>query len=623
MATLKSLLDAYGTPPPEICLDWAWQLEKLSRDSMKRQERSTEELPSHGDGLGRPARAPRVTTGRTPAAEPRLAKNDDATTGHSLGWDEIAVDASGQLELSVADKPCSCDALVSQLVVWSAGAAISCNDTGTALTQVPPARLDLNELRLATLRLVEEIQPDNPRMTPSSSEIGGVATDEVAMCPIATSRRKDSPESMKLGSAQTSAQPRILPANKRIREGSRAGFRKKHILGLVALIGIFGAVCMLLPSARQSTPPAGEPKSALASERIDPRALSTIRQAGDSQFDVEQGTNNRDISLSSTDSIVALETGIGVSPSPLETTPSTLSLVDLPPSPLEQTSSSATGISLASSGSPKAKNGAESPLTTERTVVEEIQNSARQAEATFREIDLRPRTGSTATETSPQPAAAPALGALPPLKIECESMRQIFKLKDLEIPKPKDPTWRMRLDVSDGFVVEPSGIQLLSPLGSVHWLVYDSQAKSPRTRIIVQAQQAGGRKGDVQWRLFGNAEDLPALNLPLARQWLDPLRNRLKQFDQFIQLKRNELLTEGKRQGLSSNSRSLIGTQRKWADQQDKILKRCLIVIAETDRLVGLVDGQFQIHAQLQDGAGENAPALLTYGSMEAQANEQ
>lgn len=570
MESLRSLLDKFGTPPPEICLDWAWQLEQLSRSS-------TSEAAS--DALEEPC----------------------------LEWNRIGVDEAGQLMLLDAEVPVTSRAMVSQLVKWSSESAMSQGNASERDTQSLSEEVRIDELRRAILRLI-----DGEEVVTSAAARSTRESSRNALVHRTTSTQKTGSIHNKSEIVRRSWMDHSDPSNKLSHRQQRKSTSRKVLIGLIATAAMLGIMWVAIISSRQSARAVSD--RALVQDHSAGRGASLITSEPQPTLGFE--ANNEQLALSTTDDLIALSADTRAPPLLPQKSLDLSMLDDTRGSFIGSLGNPTDAARIQVTATDQVIANDDVPLNTQKTVDEEIQNVARKAGAESREIQVSTselvdaRLNTTSTDASGKNAIAP-------LVINCESMRQVFKLKDEVALNPKEPVWRMRLDASAGFVVEPAGVQQLAARGSVFWAIYDAEAKPPRTRIVVQAQQASGRKGDVLWRVIGGSEDLPSLGLPLSRQWLDPLRNRLKQFEQFIQLTRDQLVRQSKQPAIPPNARSLMSAHRQWADQQSKVLERSLAVIAETDRLVGLVDGQFEVHGQLQDGIDEHAPVLLKFGSIE------
>ena len=246
-----------------------------------------------------------------------------------------------------------------------------------------------------------------------------------------------------------------------------------------------------------------------------------------------------------------------------------------------------------------------------RTVLSDLQSATQQAEAEIAEIatslarpSYRSIQGDVGTE----------LLELHPICLDFEAMRHSFKLNRLLPTIPKEPVWKLTLSAAQGFVVAPPSEQSVDSRAMATWTVYDPNSEPPRTKIVAQARQYGSRRGDLAWRLFATSENLPTLAIPLNRKWREPMLNQLHQFSQYLHVFREQVQLQKRQSNLPAHVRASLSAQRDWVDQQNKSLEHAKTAIAETDRLVDLLDGQFEISGELADAAATSS-VILRLGS--------
>lgn len=178
--------------------------------------------------------------------------------------------------------------------------------------------------------------------------------------------------------------------------------------------------------------------------------------------------------------------------------------------------------------------------------------------------------------------------------------------------RAREPRWTARIEVADDFVCEPAALQTLDARTGAQWRIYDKEAKSPRACIIVSVRQRSSRDASLEWSLRGGADDLPGLHLPVARKWLDTLSAQLK-----VTAASLRGITDVPTQNVPKELRSLAQNQRQLARQQLAVANRLLTFLADLDRLASLLDDELVCHVELRDGDG--GPLLLAYGTCEAE----
>ncbi|MCC6509493.1 MAG: hypothetical protein IT423_10320, partial [Pirellulaceae bacterium] len=176
-----------------------------------------------------------------------------------------------------------------------------------------------------------------------------------------------------------------------------------------------------------------------------------------------------------------------------------------------------------------------------------------------------------------------------------------FPPKDQQ-PKARAYTWSLCIQELEGMVIEPAAAQQLETRSMVQWRIFDAADKSPRACLIVQAMQRGGRDAAVDVLLCGGAEDLPELRVPLGRKWLDPLKLQM----QSVTLQSRMVIDQLSNSDLPQELRSQAAQYRKLLGAQIKLSQRLVTVMADLDRLAGLVDGQIMCEAEIVgDSAAE------------------
>lgn len=119
LSNLQSILDRLGQPPPELCLDWVWQLQRIGRKKFAAWEK---ELSSR-------------------TASPSLE-----TQSQHTAWNDVWIDSNGKLDFrqsknaSDSDASLSLQQLVDQLLDWS-------GHTNSQAEIASPTRLSPAKLR--------------------------------------------------------------------------------------------------------------------------------------------------------------------------------------------------------------------------------------------------------------------------------------------------------------------------------------------------------------------------------------------------------------------------------------------------------------------------------------------
>ena len=199
-----------------------------------------------------------------------------------------------------------------------------------------------------------------------------------------------------------------------------------------------------------------------------------------------------------------------------------------------------------------------------------------------------------------------------PLMLRTSPMLQTQKLAAKIKVRPRRPVWQILLSVDDEFELTPNEPQTVTDRQITTWLLADSDDKDSHVRLVVQAQAAMGRQTALRWRIFGGAEDLPNLMLPLDKEILQPFQERLRTYSKMAQLEADRLrqLSSGAERDL----RASLSKQRANLEAQLKLVSRLSTVVAKAQLLDDLLRSQLTVYAKLQDGTGSDAPTLLQFG---------
>lgn len=214
--------------------------------------------------------------------------------------------------------------------------------------------------------------------------------------------------------------------------------------------------------------------------------------------------------------------------------------------------------------------------------------------------------GSVANHTD----ANPDVLRQPAIMLTREMTHHHHELPKSWLRRPREPYWSVALEASEGFVIEPATPQELPPRSQATWRVVDQQAKSPRAFVIVNVFNRGKREAALDWQVRGGAEDLPQLQLPLARRWLDPLAAQLQ-----LSARQLRAQLENSQSNFRPAPRQFSREQRRLAHEQLLLTDRLIEIIADVDRLATLLDSEIIGSAILRSEAG--GKPLLAYGELD------
>ena len=135
----------------------------------------------------------------------------------------------------------------------------------------------------------------------------------------------------------------------------------------------------------------------------------------------------------------------------------------------------------------EAQRSGSSPTETavelrERNVMQELETLTKTAASSSVESDLAVRDAENSSAISE------------PLMLHTSPMVQTQKLAAKIRLRPRQPVWQILLSVDDEFELTPKEPQDVTDRQITTWLLTDSDSKSPKVRLVLQAQAAPGRQ---------------------------------------------------------------------------------------------------------------------------------
>ena len=568
MASAAIWLDELGIPPREVCLDWAWQIQSQF-------------------------------------AEHRRSIRGDAA---ALDWRRIEVSPTGELLLPPNLQDYSPDSRLRDLLRWAKG------NVAATPNEAEPAEngvfLDLHEqlCKLTANRISPVAEhllpvPDSPRDSSHSTDGFG-------------------PESFKPVVTQIAGKRASKKSNKNAHLFQQVVVAiKEHKLAAALVAVSLAAVCCFVLFFREQKLKTVEVSS--AKPVAEEGKLTSEERAKDSSSDVDDA--NVLATIPEMPLIDPSEPVVGeVAPVTMPSISSSL-ITGSDRSKLGNSTEASTAESLevaavipSDQASPVVTNPLESSDASElknRDVMQELDELTKSAANRTLESDMAMPEAMDSSSSAESSKADPTNGGAAiaePLMLGTSPMLQTHKLASKIKVRPRQPVWQMRLSVDDEFELTPKEPQDVSDRQLTTWLLSDSDATSPIVRLVIQAQAAPGRQAALRWRVFASAEDLPELMLPLDKEILNPLQDRLRVYAQMAQREADRL-----KQLASSAERDLraaMNKQRTHLESQSKLASRISTVVAEARLLDDLLRSQLTVHAKLVDGSDSGAPAFLQFG---------
>ncbi|MDX1930391.1 MAG: hypothetical protein SFV81_27955 [Pirellulaceae bacterium] len=591
MVSAAIWLDQLGIPPREVCLDWAWQIESQFADAR--------------------------TTIRCETA--------------TLDWQRIEVSNTGELLMPPDFQNYSPTERLHELLSWAEGGEVS---KAVSL----PAHRDsedlLKQLRGLTVGCITETAKD--------ANANPVAMNETAHVLSAQTKveAEFGPSPNSLLSLQRSPSSRQLKkkpsaSNSLLTNQLSGVLQQPKLIAVLACVGIACGIFALNIGAHKDS--ASESIASSQPQELKNKELNTGKTRED---ETEQELDDAS-ALATIPEMPTLEMS---EPGVADIAPPTMpSISNSLIAGLDRTESRNLPDSSVAEGVGKEAELAVVPTDTEpsgiasateasdasdllnRDVMQELEGLTKSAASQALETDLELSGVSDGVMNLDSVGSVPGQsnvglantgqedsGQAEPIMLRTSPMNQTHKLASKIKFRPRQPIWHIRLSVDDEFELTPREPQDVSDRQVTTWLLSDTDAKNPAVRLVIQVQGGPGRQTALRWRIFASAEDLPDLMLPLDKELLNPLQDRLRFYAQMSQREADRL-----RQLASVAERGLRATfqkQRVTLESQSKLASRLSTMVAEARLLDDLLRSQVTVHAKLLDGADKDGQPFLQFG---------
>ena len=569
MSNVTQMLSSMGTPPREVCLDWAWQLYDLA-----------------GQGT-----APPLET------HPRLT------------WQDFEVNEEGELQLQSPSCSGSADLLIKQLIKWIVESDPKLQDCAISNSN---ERVDYSELE----RLTAAIAP-RPTAIASDADTSFSFPKRVPSKSLTRSPRGSASllAHLNFGSIKQHWLPLSLC-------GSALAF------GSVA----WWMISPSKPSPREvaGRPAAVEDAGEAASDSIGVANDSSVKNATSSGNSSNTANTPQETTLEELATIPTLgapsdeQTIVSESSKPMN-----VDLAGLLPKQTGEVQKSAGQLDVGQADVDHAEPGGQAisqemvtPANAQE--IEKVDSTASDQSDTDVVLELtsvaEASESQAIVEAETEMVAAGEIDSAgengtstrEPLILSTSPLLQTFKLPPKSNLRLKEPVWTIQLSVDSEFHVSPSEPQVISDKQPVTWLISNIDAKSPKAVIVIQSQGMPGRQTGLRWRVFASAEDLPALVLPMDDELLPKIQQRIRNFVGAAQVE-----VEQMKQMIAvaaKEDRAGLSKQRTALNAQLKLATRITTIAAEAKMLGDLLRDQVTVYATLRDGEDPDAPIALQFG---------
>lgn len=576
LTNIQQLLDQLGTPPPEVCLDWAWQL--LNH-------------PTFSQGQGTQLH------GNTLSADQASSSLDPV-----LPWSQWVLSESGELKLEQldSDQP-SCAAhshssLPMPIDPTATGGSPQADSIGRARMIAQLLDWAGAAWREDTNRFASDVQwrvlGELKRKLLNSSS---------------TSHRHQA-TSFSFNASLQSESKEKLRSKKRRNLGPRQYWQPKHFLigVLVPIIAIGGygywSRFRLRELSTFQSPDIQSRQSSvdflgLELQTIDPPAPDDVNsEAIEAHF-------SEPIRASISRSQVADFLG-GLETIPEAPDGSGFSLTD---GSASNALPDATWSGAINDGVLESATGAVQTTIAEidtqevlANVIEELTKGITPGQPAVTDLSIEPNAKGTQ--------------AVPAQLISTSSMMQVQRLPGGF--RVREPEWQLQLVPSDSFAVDTQAPQRLWGRAIASWTLLPtefSQRKSEeRLQVLVQAQMAGNRP-DIRWKISASPRDLPTIVLPMNAAQLEHLFDILTEQQGRCKAALDQVKMQGSQAGLPKELRGLLLNRRRFLEEQIKVLQRLEQVVADAVLYAAWLGESIEVHGVLIDNSTQEQPRTVLH----------
>lgn len=587
MPSLKLLLDRFGVPPKEVCLDWALQLK---------------ELHSCEEGCSA-----------------------------QLGWDDVKTDDHGKLSTSTSQAGSSQQSaaidLVEQLVSWAEGKSDAspvspgCHDLESRLQRLLKA-----ESTLSLSQPDEEPKAQSHHRSTVGSEFSNLQMSESqtgAADGSQTEAAGDFHANTQNAHANSTATNRVATQSAS-EEPAIAKTRARHALqGLallaIVLVALWGAKGLFkggrqetmasnpIESTNTNMPPTEDEFSA-----AEPRSeeLQTLGEISGFVAETEDEESSND-SVAQTLGDLEIQVDLGAPTTSVSSSRG-----------VGTRNNEEDGSSQREAESVRGETGNGTNGMDEDQAVGDVPS-----EGAIEDIDLAQELGKVvqlaesnsseqllATNQVSDSATAETL-QLPPMTIPMFPMLQTYTL-DAKAGqrRVRSPVWQLSIAAREGFTVSPSEPQSIQGKQVVGWTIEAEKPNDLDARVFVFVRLADNRSASLRWRLAAGLADVPQIALPLDKKYLDQAQAMLRGFSQRLELAADQISAMRKTQGLPSDVRSDLSNRQKLVTKQADFSSSMLKLVAEANQLEGWLDGQVEVHAVLFEQSQDSQEPIMRFG---------
>lgn len=630
MQNARDLLNSFGSPPAEVCIDWAWQLLSMAQAGLLPLSFSWSDL--------RVSRNGQLSTIFESAQRNSIDPFDPIQTLsfqkcvlQLIGWSSNA-----ERQLSAESISWSFDSLHSLL--RELALQHRCLRTGIGVSSLRQSAEPVQESKVSTSETVVARFTSTASSTTTTEVAGSAIMDHSTLQIGSIQVTKSSAEKIKGTRWRLYAAVSVVLAAIPLAWWWIAS--ADNTKSLAASTGTEkqkkSSAAKDASSNNQKNARPSNSTSSGRSKRSSKNSASEMDQLlGGSSAGVGDSDQIGSLSTPSTSSVIDLNNPLSQGSHSTAEASKTSDLLDTKPSieiaearPLsdaESNSESTDRSAGAQNISSKAEDGSGS-------------NSAVEKSASLSAADAQKLKLDVASETS-QESVAKLLGSPTSSDAKVSTMTDsvdgaiqsppphLLNIEDLvqvqEIPnkvRVREATWELRISSTQSTDVEPAGIQTLTEKSPVRW-IFSSRELKPRknqdpTKVAVIAEIVN-KRGDIRWTIVAGTQDLPNLRFPMNQERLDQLLNTLQNYQQRLTISIEQIKAAMELSDFPKELKSFWTAQRRTFENEVKLTTRARQVVADASMLTSWMDRTIEVHGRLLDTLGNKSEVVLEFGQAE------
>ncbi len=206
----------------------------------------------------------------------------------------------------------------------------------------------------------------------------------------------------------------------------------------------------------------------------------------------------------------------------------------------------------------------------------------------------------------------------PKIPVQLLNVESMFQVQELPAKiRARQPVWQLRIATTAAFTVDPPGLQSLAEKETVRWILTAKELKPRKgqepTQVVVLAQLTG-RKADIRWTVAAGSQDTPGIAVPLNESTLDQMLTVLQGYQQRLTVGIDQIKATFEAVEIPREQKALLTAQRKAMENEGKLVTRARQMIADASMFASWMDRSLEVHGVLTDQIGGQPTVILELG---------